>query len=346
MLAKFINTWWLRWIIFILIGILVKFLLDATYSLMFRNYTLLQPFIDYVYACILAILSLESVHQLRRYIKKRLLWEDYPVKRFFVQWSLSLLVSLLIVFISIWLFMVVINAVYYVRLQDQIIMAIFILIVITIMILVELSFFLLEKWRFSLAELERFKKENAEFQFESLRSQVNPHFLFNSLNTLSSLVYENQEKAEAFIRELSDVYRYILENRGKELVTLGEEMAVARSYIYLVQLRFDKNLNIKVDIAGQLHQKLIAPLTLQLLIENTVKHNIISQRKPLEVSIYSENNYLVVKNNLQPKVSKDYSSQLGLKNITSRYSFLTNDQALIQETEKEFIVKIPFIEPV
>ena len=171
------------------------------------------------------------------------------------------------------------------------------------------------------------------------------NFLFNSLNTLSSLVYENQEKAEAFIRELSDVYRYILENRGKELVTLNEELAVAESYIYLVQLRFDKNLVVRLNIDDVHKPKQIAPLTLQLLIENAVKHNVISNRKPLEVKIYIEDEYLVVRNNLQPKVSNDYSSQLGLKNIQSRYAFLTEKTMEVEQSETEFIVKIPLIQP-
>ena len=220
------------------------------------------------------------------------------------------------------------------------------IVVLTAMILIELGLFLLYKWRFSLAELERFKKDNAEFQFESLRSQVNPHFLFNSLNTLSSLIYENQEKAGSFIRELSDVYRYILENRGKELLMLREELAVARSYIYLAQLRFDKNLIVRLNISSDYNTKKIAPLTLQLLIENAVKHNVISKRKPLFVDIFVEGKYLIVKNNLQKKVSKEYSSHLGLKNIQSRYAFLTEDKMEILESETEFVVKIPLIQSV
>ena len=111
-----------------------------------------------------------------------------------------------------------------------------------------MSNFLLNKWLFSLAELENFKKENAEIRFESLRSQLNPHFLFNSLNTLSSLIYENQKNAELFIRELSDVYRYILENSDKELVPLSKELDFAQSYIHLIQLRFDKNLIVITDL--------------------------------------------------------------------------------------------------
>ena len=227
---------------------------------------------------------------------------------------------------------------------DEIIILILVFATLTILTLIDLGVFLLNKWRYSLAELERFKKENAEFQFESLRAQVNPHFLFNSLNTLSSLIYESKDKAEFFIRELSDVYRYILENRGKELVSLKEEVELARSYINLVQIRFDKNLMIQLDISNEYDALMIAPMTLQLLIENAVKHNVISQKKPLHIDIFVEANYLNVKNNLQKKESKEYSSQLGLKNIQSRYVFLSADKMEVIELEKEFVVKIPLIQ--
>lgn len=346
MLETLTQKRWSRWLVYLFIGILVKFLLDVTFSLMFRNYTLLQPFVDYLYAMLLAILSLELVHQVREVVSRRISWDANPRKRFFVQWTLSVISALLVVFTVRWAWLTLINNFYYVRLLDEIIILSMVLIVITTILLVEVSLFLLNKWRFSLAELERFKKENAEFQFESLRSQVNPHFLFNSLNTLSSLVYESQEKAEAFIRELSDVYRYVLENRGKELVTLKEELAVARSYIYLLQLRFDTNLHIQLNIDEVFEAMRIAPLTLQLLIENAVKHNVVSRRMPLHVSISIADGYLLVKNTLQVKESNDYSTQLGLKNIQSRYAFLTDNKVEIVPTEREFIVKIPLIQPI
>jgi LytS/YehU family sensor histidine kinase len=191
--------------------------------------------------------------------------------------------------------------------------------------------------------LERFKKENAEFRFESLRSQLNPHFLFNSLNTLSSLVFENQEKAGIFIRELADVYRYILEFREHELVKVSKELEMVRSYIYLIQLRFDKNLEMAVKIGEKSGERMIAPMTMQMLIENAIKHNVISKKKPLTIRIYDEENYLVVENNIQKKETKEYSSNVGLKNIQSRYGFLSGDNIEVFEDDQIFKVKIPLI---
>jgi hypothetical protein len=342
---KLIDTRWSRWSIYLLLGVIIKFLLDVSYSLAYRNYPLFQPISDYALTILLTFVTLEGVYLVRRYLERKARWEDVPYKRFYLQFGMSLLVTLIFVFGIRWAFVYLFKVFTYVRLFDEIIILILAFIVVLIMVVTELGFFLLNKWRFSLAELERFKKANAEYQFESLRSQVNPHFLFNSLNTLSSLIYESQEKAESFVRELSDVYRYILENRGRDLVPLKEEIKMARSYIYLVHIRFEKNLEIHLDVDPTFENHRIPPLTLQLLIENAVKHNIISQKKPLKVEIEIVDDKLIVKNNLQKKITEEYSSKMGLKNIQSRYDFLTNDQIKVTETESEFSVIIPLIQP-
>lgn len=342
---KLIDNRWSRWTIYLLLGVLIKFLLDVSYSLAYRNYPLFQPIGDYAYALLLTFITLELVYLVRRYLGKRVRWEDTPYKRFYLQFIFSLLVALVLVFGIRWAFVYLFSTFTYVRLFDEIIILVVTFIVVLTMVVIELGIFLLNKWRFSLAELERFKKANAEYQFESLRSQVNPHFLFNSLNTLSSLIYESQEKAESFVRELSDVYRYILENRGKDLVPLKEEIKMARSYIYLVHIRFEKNLEIQLEIDPSFEMYRIPPLTLQLLIENAVKHNIISHKKPLTVEIGIVNDSLIVKNNLQKKITEEYSSKMGLKNIENRYDFLTKEKIEVMETESDFIVKIPLIQP-
>ncbi len=207
----------------------------------------------------------------------------------------------------------------------------------------ELGYFLLHKWRFSLAELERFKKQNAEFRFETLINQVNPHFLFNSLNTLSSLIYENKDVAAQYIRELSKVYRYVLENKENELVLLKHDLEFLKAYIYLFELRFKDMISFEFKIEDTYLEWYIAPMTIQLLIENAVKHNIISRKKHLYLIIYTENDYLVVANSLQKKINKPYSSGLGLNNIRGRYSYLSEKKIIIEESEDFFRVKIPII---
>ena len=195
----------------------------------------------------------------------------------------------------------------------------------------------------SVVQLERSKKESAEFQFEMLKSQINPHFLFNSLNTLSSLIYEDKQKASSFIRKLSEVYRRVLDTRSKYLVTLNEELEFIDSYVYLLKIRFDQKLILNIDIAEDYKERLIAPMTLQLLIENAVKHNIISEKKPLNIDIYVEDGSLAVTNKLQRKITEEKGSAIGLKNIMSRYALVTDLQVKFTENKEEFKVLVPLI---
>jgi sensor histidine kinase YesM len=334
---------WIRWGSTVLMAIVFRFLLDVVYSLIYRQYPLFQPFRFYLFAVLMVWLAFEGIYQVNMIFDRRIKWAEHPKKRFFLQWISGIGIGFFFIEGIRWLVVILFLEVSYVRLLDEVIIMVYIFIVITTLTFIDLSLFLLEKWRFSLAELERFKKENAEFRFESLRSQLNPHFLFNSLNTLSSLIFESQEKAEIFIRELADVYRFILEFRDHELVKVNKELEMVRSYIYLVQLRFDQNLEMSVSIGPLAGERMIAPMTLQLLIENAIKHNVISRKKPLTIRIYDEDSYLVVDNNIQKKETKEYSSNMGLKNIQSRYGFLTNVKIEIIGNEQFFKVKIPLI---
>jgi LytS/YehU family sensor histidine kinase len=185
-------------------------------------------------------------------------------------------------------------------------------------------------------------KENFVARFENLKSQVNPHFLFNSFNALTNLVYEDQDKAAKFIKKLSDVYRYVLDTRDREVVSLEEEMDFLKSYVFLQQIRFGEKLKIDIQLNGI--KSMVAPLALQMLIENAIKHNVVSEESPLTVKVYADDQYLAVENDLQKKVilSEDKSG-VGLDNIRKRYEFLTGREIVIQETPEKFIVRLPFI---
>jgi sensor histidine kinase YesM len=342
----YLKNRWIRWGVFLLLGLLFRFVLDVTYSLMYRNYALFQSMQLYLLTLLITFIALEGIYQVRRWLDRKHTWDKNAYHRFYLQWIYSLMIGLFMAMVIRWAYILLSGAYTFIAVVDELIIIALVVIVVTVLTVVELSVYLLEKWRFSLAELERFKKENAEFQFESLRSQVNPHFLFNSLNTLSSLIYDDRDKAEVFIRELSDVYRYILDNRGRELVTLNRELKVAKSYLFLLGLRFEKNLEVEWEIEPVAETKMVAPLTLQLLIENAVKHNIVSKKKPLLIRISASGSTLMVRNNLQRREVKEYSSKLGLKNIQSRYAFLTSGFVDIYETDTEFVVKIPLIESV
>lgn len=342
----YIKNIWVRLGTIILLGILFRFLLDVIYSLLYRNYNLLQSLDKYLLTILITWIVVESIYRVKRILDKKISWEIKPIKRFAIQWLLSLGIGLLFAIVLRWALVFLFISFTYVNLFDEMVVTIFVLLVTTTITVIDLSLFLLEKWRFSLAELERFKKENAESQFESLRAQVNPHFLFNSLNTLSALIFQDQQKAESFVRELSDVYRYILENKDRELVTLKKELEIVKSYIYLIILRFEQNLTVDMEIDPKLDESMIPPLTLQMLVENATKHNVISKKRPLNVKIYSDDEYIVVSNNIQKKEIKSYSSKLGLTNISSRFGFLTDRKVEIIENANEFQVKIPLIKSI
>lgn len=187
------------------------------------------------------------------------------------------------------------------------------------------------------------QEENIISQFESLKAQVNPHFLFNSLNVLSSLIYIDQDKASKFVRQLSKVYRYVLEHKDMDTITIREELPFIESYIFLLKTRFDQNLRVSIDIPGDVRDSKVAPMVIQLLIENAIKHNVVSKSKPLTVSISVEDGYLDIRNNLQLKSSTERSSRMGLNNIRKRYEYLTNRKVMIEENSDYFIVKIPLL---
>jgi len=198
------------------------------------------------------------------------------------------------------------------------------------------------RWRAAAIEAERFQKESVKAQYESLRNQVNPHFLFNSLNALTNLVYEDQDKAARFIKQLSEVYRYVLETRNQEVVPLAEELAFLESYLFLQRIRYGQKLQVEIGLSG-VHTH-VAPLAIQMLIENAIKHTVIAEQEPLHIRIFNDGHWIVVTNNLNPKsVLPEESAGVGLDNIRKRYAFLGQQEVIVEKKNKEFVVRLPLI---
>ncbi len=191
---------------------------------------------------------------------------------------------------------------------------------------------------------ERLEKENVQAQFAALKSQVNPHFLFNSLSILSSLVHADAELSEKFIDQLSRAYRYILEQKDNERVLLKTELEFIQAYRFLLNIRFENKFDVVINVpeADQTRYS-IAPLTLQLLVENAVKHNRMSVKEPLKVHIQLDDDCLIVKNNLQPRPQSENSTGMGLQNIITRYALLTDRPVWVGESEGSFVIKIPLL---
>ncbi|MEC4049888.1 histidine kinase [Flavobacterium sp. SUN046] len=183
----------------------------------------------------------------------------------------------------------------------------------------------------------------ANAKFESLKNQIDPHFLFNSLNVLSSLIEENPENAQRFTTSLSKIYRYVLEQKDKELVSVQEELNFAKTYMNLLKMRFENSIFFEIPEKYENAEAKVVPLSLQLLLENTIKHNIVSEQKPLHIKIFIKDNFLVVQNALQKKENLQDRRGVGLQNIVSRYAILTQRKVVIEETATHFSVYLPIL---
>ncbi|MCC4213143.1 histidine kinase [Leeuwenhoekiella parthenopeia] len=181
----------------------------------------------------------------------------------------------------------------------------------------------------------------ASAQFDALKNQLDPHFLFNSLNVLTSLIDENPDQAQKFTTSLSKVYRYVLEQKNKELVTLEEELAFAKTYMTLLKMRYEDSIIFTMPDQLVNPEAKMVPLALQLVLENAVKHNVVSSNRRLAIRIDEEPGYLVVRNTLQPKKVMEKGSGVGLFNIRQRYALLTSRRVFVEKTENEFIIKLP-----
>ena len=183
----------------------------------------------------------------------------------------------------------------------------------------------------------------ANAKFESLKNQIDPHFLFNSLNVLSSLIEENPDNAQRFTTSLSKIYRYVLEQKDKELVSVADELSFAKTYMNLLKMRFENSLFYEIPTENINPDAKVVPLSLQLLLENTVKHNVVSEQKPLHIRIFTDGDYLAIQNDFQKKEVLQDRQGVGLQNIVNRYGIVTNRKVLIEQNEKVFTVKIPIL---
>jgi len=265
-------------------------------------------------------------------------WEFHPVKHLI--WELVLITAWTMLY-SYTLYIIERWTTIFERVED-LFMEVFVTLLITYLITAihELVFFY-KQWKHNFSKSIRLEKDNIQAKYETLKTQINPHFLFNSLNSLTNLVDDN-EKAVTYISDLSEFLRYMLSSRDKELVLVREEINLLKKYIHLQQSRFKTNLSIAVDVPESFYHYAIPPLVLQMLVENSIKHNIISRDKPLKVSVRAGDESLVVENNLQKKSGISSTGQ-GLRNITERYRHFTTREVEITESSAIFKVAIPLL---
>jgi len=266
-------------------------------------------------------------------------------KRLFFQSGLMLVFTLVANIVLGQVFDKVFNREGFLSLADKLIHSNSAALFCTIMVIaVYESIYFMHQLKHSVEETEQLKRESISAELNALKTQVNPHFLFNNLNTLASLIPEDPKLAVDFVQQLSKVYRHILEVRDEQAILLREELDVMRAYAFLLQTRFGNNLEVDIDVPKEKLDKKIVPLSLQILMENAVKHNIVSSDKPLKISVAAANGKLVVSNNLQKKNQVNESTGIGLDNIRNRYRLFGNGEVEVKENGSSFIVSIPLLE--
>lgn len=276
-------------------------------------------------------------------LDNRMPWIEKPVTRTFTQFFLILVWSVSAFVLMQLLMMYLINGLPPSQAWQYATGAIvytFLIALFISLVFTTIGFF--RAWRDSVLSEAATKAEMMSYKYESLRNQINPHFLFNSFNVLSDLVYEDQAQAVTFIRQMSDLFRYVLDSREKELVTLYEELEFMNSYVFLLKTRFGDKLNLQVDLNPE-KDEYIVPMTLQLLVENAVKHNEVSEKFPLSISIRQNCGYIEVENAIKPKQVGNDSKKTGLKNIAQQFTFFTDKEIEIKPTETHFLVRVPII---
>jgi hypothetical protein len=209
------------------------------------------------------------------------------------------------------------------------------------LVLISLVFFY-SLWKKSSGKELMLREENLKYKYRNLKSQVNPHFLFNSLNTLSELVYDDAKKADNYIQKLSGIYRYILENEETDLISLKEELEFIQQYFDLQKVRDNDKIFLEIDVHREEEFKII-PVSLQLLVENALKHNSMSRDKPLVVKIFNNDDHIIVSNPIQRKNTIENSTQMGLSNLKKRVSLIMGRELIVHENANQFVVKLPII---
>lgn len=323
----------------ILVGIVVSMLLNFVSPGTNHNYLY-----DVFISIFITIIIWEGNLTIDKILNLKFPWEDRIIRRILFQLPLSIIFSVLGIYLPLIFYSEFICNMPDGKKATMMATSITIGVLVSIIILsIEIGSQFFTHWKKSLVEIEKYKTETLQAQLQNLKNQINPHFLFNNLSVLSSLVYKDQDKALDFINQLSKVYRYLLDNGNNELVTLENEMAFIYSYTYLLKIRFDKNIIFNIIIPDDKLNVLIPPMAVQMLVENAIKHNEISSEFPLTIIIKTNEHTLEVSNNLRLRNDVETSSKTGLQNIKERYKYYTENLVEVSQNPDSFIVKIPLL---
>jgi LytS/YehU family sensor histidine kinase len=280
-------------------------------------------------------------HRLDRYLP----WNQWGNMRFFIHLTLGL--GFLLVLVNLTYMVLKLTLTTDPPTHEQmIVMNVYAAFIFIPLFSIYFSLYFLRHWRESELEVEKFQKENIRSQFSSLKKHLDPHFLFNNLNILSALVDKDTARSKQFIEHLADVYRSLLRKTSDDLIPLPEELAFIESYIYLLRTRFGDNIQFTINLKPEHKTRTVPPLTLQMLIENAIKHNVIHDHSPLAIHLLQlDEDYLMVSNSLNESTEKQqYEVRSGLQNIRNRYKYFTESPVKIIKTKSHFEVHIPLLQ--
>jgi len=334
---------WFRWLGPPLIG-------GAAYAA-FYLFSQFEPegFLWFVllYYVLLTAAIYEGSHLIARRLDQHVPWAGQVGKRLGVQLLATLSYSLVITLLSYTVFKLLLIrwlhqpdrlGLYHLSLESA-----FGLLLALLINALQLSLGFLRFWQEEKLVAERWQKETVRAQLESLKDQVNPHFLFNSLNILSELIDEDPEAAKHYVDKLAEVYRYVLQSRQVELIALSEELAFVQAYAFLLEKRFGNGLRIELQVPLAAQATYLPPLALQMLLENAIKHNVVSRKQPLTICLWVEGAQLLISNNRQPRTDVGPATRLGLHNIHKRYEYLSDRLPMVESTETRFLVRLPLL---
>lgn len=324
-----------------LLGFLISFYLVESEAVQTVSFSTLQV----ILSCSIGVLVAYLIYANSIILDKILPWRKYMEARLFLGIITLFSLSFLVLFIAIYTYDSIVNeSLNFMAVYQPMLIKLSIVLFILILIFQIIYFALYSYYSYTTLQIEAVKQERKqiELQLSALKSQLSPHFLFNSLNTISSLVYKEKSRAQVFIRKLANMYQYTLRSYSEKLITLQEELDFVNAYLFLLETRFENKLTCNISVSDTLLETRVPPLAIQMLIENAVKHNQKDEENPLHITIRSTKTHIVVQNNITKKPTNVTSFNIGLKNINSRY-LLLHSEGIIVSNGTNFSVKIPVI---
>jgi len=328
----------------VIIYLLFFFMTSEDHMKSYADYTLYDYCLEVFYLSYFVVVTIESAILITATLNKFLPWEQSPVNRFLLQLIIQIVLltvmfygtSMLIQAVSLSAFQFLTELL----IRQALVLGVLISLLNTAAFTID---YFLHKWTDAELEAIKLKQSVTQAQLDALKAQIDPHFLFNNFSTLTALIEEDKDIAVKFLQQLSSVYRYLLANRSQSVIALKEELAFIRSYFFLYEMRYGDSIALLIDIPEAMYTSGIAPITLQLLIENAIKHNVVSASEPLHIRIYGSGEYLFVENNINLKTHVEPSSKMGLKNIEERYHLLCDHIPVIVQSPETFQIKIPLL---